>query len=121
MRFPSPRPGIRVYHPTDETITGIMTNVNIVNGTFTFRSGEILVHGLSLDNDYKPENSRENFERGLEEWDYFYGMSDDPRIFEEGSEQEEELGRMFKVLSTKDQHHYRKVMGIIAHISFKFS
>lgn len=68
---------------------------------------------LSIDTEYEPAPTRKNFERALEEWDYYYNSSDDQRKVDTGLSQAYALELMFKQLPVQDQHFYQKVKAII--------
>lgn len=68
--------------------------------------------GLSMDSQYEPVPNRKNFERALEQWDYYSEMSDDSRIIQEGVSQKQALFEMFKKLPEVDKLYYRKILAI---------
>lgn len=97
----------------------VVSKVDYTEKTFDIRrikeTPARVVHGLSF-REYVPAPTIANFERMVDEWDYYYQMSDDERVVEKGREQLAEMAAMFKKLDTAEQHYFQKIVAVVQHI-----
>jgi hypothetical protein len=110
--LPRPALGLSVTVNGEE---GEIAGLDAFKRTYDFRpfsAPAAVLTGLSLD-EYKPTVNRTNFEKALEQWDYYYGMSESDLFWEAGKAGEQQLIQMFKELTDVDKLHYRKILAIV--------
>lgn len=93
----------------------VVRGVDYTRKVFTiapYNKAEPWVYNLPF-SEYKPAPTMENFDRMLQEWDYYYNMSDYEPVVERGRQQERMLKEMFEQLSPEDKLYFRKAIAII--------
>lgn len=111
--------GARVTIPTpfgDDVIHGtIMTLDYYHNKACILSEGKTILIDIAL---MKPESNFRNFQRLILDWDDDFRKSDDPKVYEQGLQIENELALMIKTMTAADRYTISKIAYI--HNNFQY-
>lgn len=68
---------------------------------------------LSIEAYYNPVPNLRNFIIAVQDWDYYYRQSDDPKWFDLGEDYRKALKEMLKNMSEQDRHVIAKIVDIV--------
>ena len=114
---PRPALGVRVAVPGEDLHFEI-AEIDFIKRTFSIRPYaqphvNLWRINMNLDQEYNPVPTRANFEVALGQWDYYYAMSEDYRVYDAGLEQKEALVAMYEKLDDATKFEYQKLIAIV--------
>lgn len=115
MKVPRINLGVQVSQPNYSAILTI-DQVDHINKKFyaSHPGPPVPSFGWFTFDQYTPAHTWDNFIRALSEWDYYWQMSDDPRVLEKGQEMKNSLDAFYRKLIGRDNYHItQKIVEIV--------
>lgn len=112
-------PSIRLYQEVvlaGREGTWRINAIDNMKGLFRVRD---VPRAFTIATEWDPAPTWINFWDAIEEWDYHFAQSDDPRYYEQHKEMKDALIALFKRLPQQDQHRLQKVLDIVVSVNDK--
>lgn len=115
MKVPSIGTAIPVTHGGDSWIVDTVDFRNHTAIIKRFEGGHCIDKTIPF-TEYEPAPTWGNFTKAIDQWDYYYRMSESPVRLDEGYEMAKALKEFFKQLPVEDQHRIQKIVDIVVSV-----